>query len=133
MRRGPGIRLAPTVGQNRRQAALAQRRPAGALVGEEAKLGHEADVGKGDGVADQVAPVGMQRLLDAGQVDGESLGCAGVEVGRQVVAPQGEEIGLRVTPEDQTGIEEAVDAGRLVGIAAVELAGCPRPASPPLA
>ena len=63
--RGSGIRLPPTVGQDRRQAALAQRRPAGALVGEEAKLGHEADVGQGERVADQIVPVGMQRLIDA--------------------------------------------------------------------
>src|SRR5882724_6897073 len=84
--------LAPTVGENRCQAALLQRYPPEAFVGEEAKLGHKANVGQGDGVADQISSVGMQRLLDAGQIDGEGLGGAGVEVGRQILAPKGEEI-----------------------------------------
>src|SRR5262245_27194101 len=86
----------PVVREDQRQSAPGEGRAMKALVGEQAELGGEADVGQAQVVADQEGAIRLQRLVDAAGVEGEGLGRAGVDVGGEVGIAQAEKIDLAV-------------------------------------
>ena len=99
------------------------------FVGEQGDLGHETDVGQGHAVAHQIGAIRRQSALDTGYVSLERLLGAHVDVRGQRAAHQGQQIDLGIAGEDQAGVEEAVDARRGIGVAAVHRIG--RLAEPP--
>src|SRR5207244_2343716 len=106
--------------ENRIEALLFERPRPRLLVEEETHLGDEADVREGDIAPHQELAVGRQRLLDSGGVGRESVSSSRMDLGRDSLAHQGQQIDLRVSREHEACIEEAVHPRRLVRTAAIE-------------
>src|SRR5260370_14233412 len=96
-----------------------QRRAMKALVREQAELRDQTNVGERDLVADEKCAIGLQRLLDTGGIDGERLEGARMDMSRELLIAQGEEVDLAVPGKDQAGIEKTFDAVDFVRSAAV--------------
>ena len=90
------------------------------LVVEQRQLRHEADVGQAQRAAGNEAGSAGERPLDAAQVVREGLLRGGVQAGGHRLRSQGQHVELGVAREQQAGVQEAVDARRGVGVAAVE-------------
>src|SRR5262249_57016787 len=113
--RGMALRL-----ENRLEALPFEFPESRLLVEEETHLGDEADVREGDTASHQKLAPGTQRLVDSGGIDCESVACSRVDLGRDSLAQQSQQIDLRVSREHQAGIEEAVHPRRLVRAVAIQ-------------
>src|SRR5437870_5033462 len=106
--------------ENRIEALLFERPDPRLLVEEETDLGDEADVRESDIASHQERAAGRQRPLDSGGVSRESVTSSRVDLGRDPLAHQAQQIDLRVSREHEACIEEAVHPRRLVRAMAIE-------------
>src|SRR5262245_24492283 len=121
MREGPGVsRVTPHPVEDRREASSFEHVSPCSLVREERELGDEADVGESDLLADQEVALRKERQADPAEIGGECIPGSRLNLGRNGSIEQRQQVRLRIASEDETRVEEAVHARRLVRILPVE-------------
>src|SRR5262249_39469864 len=93
------------------------------LVPEKAELCDETNVGEGDVVPYKELALRHQRAVDSREIRRQRIASSGLGLEGSGSADQRQQVRLRISREDQAGVEEAVHPRSFVGATAVQWKG----------